>query len=191
MTGVSREDLERHLSRLPREAWERPEPPPAPWPAEEEARPASARRRLSLRPVVAALAAAVLLAAGVGAGILIAGGDDAADGGPVQVDLAPVDSGGGASGVARLRPEAGGRASVSLSGLEPSRGGDYYELWLLGKDGELVALGSVRVPESGEAELDVDLPVDPRQFQFLDVSREPGDGDPSHSGDSVLRGPAA
>ena len=55
----------------------------------------------------------------------------------------------------------------------------------------LTALGSVRVPESGEAELDVDPPVDPRDFQFLDVSREPGDGDPSHSGHSVLRGPAA
>ena len=47
------------------------------------------------------------------------------------------------------------------------------------------------MPESGEAELDVELPVDPSDFQFLAVSREPGDGDPLHSGDSVLRGPAA
>ena len=49
----------------------------------------------------------------------------------------------------------------------------------------------MRVPESGEAELDVELPVDPGDFQHLDVSREPGDGGPLHSGDSVLRGPAA
>ena len=57
--------------------------------------------------------------------------------------------------------------------------------------GELVSLGSVRVPESGRATVEVQLPVDPGRFEFLDVSREPADGDPSHSTISVLRGPTA
>jgi len=78
---------------------------------------------------------------------------------------------------------------VRLAGLRPSSRGDFYELWLLGRDGELVSLGSFRVPASGRADLRVRMPVDPARFSFLDVSREPPDGDPDHSTVSVLRGP--
>ena len=35
----------------------------------------------------------------------------------------------------------------------------------------------------------VRLPVPVTDFRYIDVSREPDDGDPAHSGDSVLRGP--
>ncbi len=94
-----------------------------------------------------------------------------------------------AGGTAELKPEAGGRATVELRGLEPSGDRDFYELWLLGDDGELVSLGSVRVPASGDATLDVELPVDPKDFRYLDLSREPDDGDPGHSTISILRGP--
>ena len=41
----------------------------------------------------------------------------------------------------------------------------------------------------GPETLDVELPVDPRKFRYLDLSREPDDGDPSHSTISILRGP--
>lgn len=185
------DDLERHLERLPKEAWDRPTPPPPPWPA-EEARPARRRRRLVLRPVAAALASIALLAVGIGAGLVLSNDDDdgGADADLERVQLAPVVSAAkNAGGVAELRPEAGGRATVELSGLRPSGDRDFYELWLLGDDGELVSLGSVRVPESGNATLDVELPVDPKQFRYLDVSREPDDGDPGHSTISILRGP--
>ena len=186
------DDLERHLERLPKEAWDRPTPPPPPWPA-EEARPVRRRRRLVLRPVAAALASIALLAVGIGAGLVLSNDDDGAAGGGgdlERVQLAPVVSAAeNAGGVAELRPEAGGRATVELSGLRPSGDRDFYELWLLGDDGELVSLGSVRVPESGNATLDVELPVDPKQFRYLDVSREPDDGDPGHSTISILRGP--
>jgi anti-sigma-K factor RskA len=191
MSGMSREELERHLERLPRDAWERPTPPPPPWPAEDSPR-AAPRRRLVLRPALAALASIVLLALGVGAGLLVAGGDDegAGDQDLERVQLAPVVSAAqNAGGTAELRPEAGGRAKVELRGLRPSGPRDFYELWLLGDDGELVSLGSVRVPDSGDATLDVELPVDPKQFRYLDLSREPDDGDPSHSTISILRGP--
>ena len=190
MSGMPLDDLERHLERLPKEAWDRPTPPPPPWPA-EEARPARRRRRLVLRPVAAALASIVLLAVGIGAGLVLSNDDDDGGGGDLErVQLAPVVSAAeNAGGVAELRPEAGGRATVELSGLRPSGDRDFYELWLLGDDGELVSLGSVRVPESGNATLDVELPVDPKQFRYLDVSREPDDGDPGHSTISILRGP--
>jgi hypothetical protein len=194
MSDPSLDDVARRLEELPREAWNRPAPPPPPWPA--EATEPTRRRRLVLGPLAAAVASVVLLAAGLGAGLLLSGGDDdaKAPGAPeARVQLTPVDGRGqGATGVVSLQPRAGGRASVRLSGLPPSRGGDFYELWLLGDDGELVSLGSVRVPASGRATLDnVQLPVDPGRFSFLDVSREPGDGDPGHSSISVLRGPSA
>ena len=189
MSGRSRDELERHLERLPKEAWDRPTPPPPPWPAEE---PQPARRRLVLRPVAAVLASIVLLALGIGAGLLLAGDDeDGTDGGGLErVQLAPVVSAAqNGGGTAELNPEAGGRAKVVLRGLRPSGPRDFYELWLLGDDGQLVSLGSVRVPASGDATLDVELPVDPKKFRYLDLSREPDDGDPSHSTVSILRGP--
>ena len=62
----------------------------------------------------------------------------------------------------------------------------YYELWLLTADGQrLISLG----PVSGQARVDVPETIDTVQFSLVDISREPSDGDPSHSGDSVLRGP--
>jgi anti-sigma-K factor RskA len=194
MSRMSLEDLERHLERLPREAWDRPAPPPAPWPAEEAA-VTRRRRGLFLRPVVAAAASIALVAVGVGAGLLLSGDDGPPEGAPaaapVTVELGPVGGRGrGASGVARLEPRPGGRATVELTGLRPSAAGDFYELWLLGDGGELVSLGSLRVPGSGRTSFEVELPVDPARFRFLDVSREPADGDPAHSTISVLRGPA-
>jgi len=191
----SLDDVARRLEELPREAWDRPVPPPPPWPAEAAAR-APRRQRLVLRPLAALAATVLLLAAGVGAGLLLAGDEDPSrtpTGSRDRVQLRPVDGRAqGATGVVSLDPQAGGSATVELSGLRPSKSGDFYELWLLGDGGELVSLGSVRVPASGRATLEnVQLPVDPERFRFLDVSREPGDGNPGHSSISVLRGPAA
>jgi hypothetical protein len=183
------DDLARRLEELPREAWERPVPPPAPWPAEAQARARSGR--LVLRPALAALAAAALVAVGVAGGVALSG--DGGSGAPddaTRIVLDPLEGSAGAAGSAELAA-GGATAKVSLSGLEPSGGDDFYELWLLGEDGELVSLGSFRVPLSGEAELSVPLPVDPGRFDFVDVSREPADGDPGHSSDSVLRGPVS
>ena len=194
MSGSALQDLERRLEGLPREAWDRPVPPPPPWPGEAVAPRHAARGRLVLRPVAVAVASIALVGAGVGAGLLLAGGDDAtAPGGEaVQVELEPLgESPPGAAGTVELEPRAGGTATVTLEGLRPSEGGYFYELWLLGADGELVSLGSVRVPESGRATLEnVQIPVDPRRFRSLDVSLEPDDGDPGHSAESVLRGPS-
>ncbi len=35
------------------------------------------------------------------------------------------------------------------------------------------------------------LPANFRRYRFIDVSREPADGNPNHSGQSVLRVPVA
>lgn len=190
MSRMSHDDIERHLEQLPREAWERPAPPPPPWAEEQRSR---RRRGVLLRPLPAIALSVALLAVGVGVGLLLGGDQDSAEPGETAVtaQLEPVGKrGAGASGNVRLEPHAGGRATVKLTGLRPSSGQDFYELWLLGDDGQLVSLGALRVPESGSATAEVELPVDPARFSFIDVSREPADGNPAHSSISVLRGPA-
>jgi anti-sigma-K factor RskA len=74
---------------------------------------------------------------------------------------------------------------LDLSAL-PALEGDFYEVWLLDdRDGRLISLGPVR-PDGTYA-----LPpgVQVGDFPLVDVSIEPPDGDPTHSGNSVLRGP--
>lgn len=78
--------------------------------------------------------------------------------------------------------------AVDLEGLEPLEGAD-YELWLLDLEGEelqdLVSLGTVN--EDGSFTVPDGIDLD--EFSVVDVSVEPHDGDESHSGNSVLRGP--
>ena len=168
------------LATLPREL---PEPP-----APARDRPAWWRRALVLRPLAAGTLALVLLALGVGAGLLLGDGDDAGVSGQV-VALAPVEPlGGAASGTATISTQDG-RANVQVRGLKPSADGDFYELWLLNSPDDLVSLGSFRVPASGEVDVSVPLPGNPDDFAALDVSVEPPDGNPAHSSRSVLRAP--
>lgn len=123
------------------------------------------------------------------AGLLIASGDSDGTAGPALA-LRPVDAGGPASaGTARVVDAGGGTLRLRVDGLPPSDERRFYELWLMDEGGRnLVSLGTFRVPASGGATVEVPLPADPARYRYLDVSLEPADGDPGHSGDSVLRG---
>ena len=127
----------------------------------------------------------------VSARALLAGGGDDGGGGGREVALAPVEPlGGSASGTATFA--TGNReAKLRLTGLPPSHGGNFYELWLLNSPDDLVSLGSFKVPASGEVDVTVPLPGGSGRFAALDVSVEPGDGNPAHSKRSVLRAPLA
>ena len=178
------------LRELPAEAWDglraagSEQSAPLP-PSRPDRKPR--RRPLSLRPAFAALAAAAFLAAGIGIGTLLDGGEEPAVRTASSLDLRPVSTMAASSqGTARLDGEEG-RASVRLSGMPASRAGEYYELWLLDGPGKLVSLGSFRVPESGEARVEVPMPVDPQLFKFVDISVERLDEGPEHSGLSVMR----
>jgi anti-sigma-K factor RskA len=191
-----REEVERlrpvvtRLERVPGEAWDSPEPPPLVMPpdatAQRRRRRFSPPPRLVLRPLVAVACAVMLLAAGIGVGAWL-------DRDPVppvgRLALQPVgDLDPGASGNIAVSDDG---VSVRVTGLRPTDGDQFYELWLLGADKRLIGLGSFQVGEDGAATLKLPLPVSPDSFQFFDLSLEPGDGDPGHSGVSVLRGPTA
>jgi len=75
---------------------------------------------------------------------------------------------------------------VDTSGLPEADG--FYEVWLLDLEhGRMVALGAL--DDDGRGSLTVPEGVRLGDYPEVDVSLEPDDGDPAHSGDSVLRGP--
>ena len=178
------------LERVPDEVWEDiqplvpPEPAAASGPEPEAAGTRPRRRWLPSWPAmggaVAAAAAAVVIA------LVVTAGDEPA-GESLTLTALP-ESGLEASGTATLG-SPGGEATVELDGLAPSREGEFYELWLLNDTDDLVSLGSFRVDADGTTEVELPMPVDPSEYGFVDISVEPDDGDASHSGDSVLRGP--
>lgn len=150
--------------------------------AATDAASAPPRRPATWWPTAAA--AAVALVVGVAAGSLVTRNNAASDPttlATVELDALTADA---VPTTAALRDGPEGRTiSIDLAALPATDG--FHEVWLLNTDtGALVSLGPVRadgtyvVPDTVDL---VDLPV-------LDVSVEPQDGDPTHSGDSVLRG---
>ena len=61
-------------------------------------------------------------------------------------------------------------------------------MWLYSSVDRARPLGSF---PSGEFDLDAPLPRDAERYREVDISLEPGDGNPNHSGDSYLRVPLA
>jgi anti-sigma-K factor RskA len=183
------------LEALPPEAWHRDPVPALPHLPPLQAASPEPRRRWAwpaLRPVAAVAACAALIAVGLGIGALVFGGDDNGPGGGPQIALQRIgDADPGANGVARVVSSDDGGLSLQVSGLEPSAPDAFYNLWLLDGPDRLLSLGAFRVPASGSAQVTVPLPVDLADFRFVDVSVEKEDGDPGHSGVSVLRGPTA
>lgn len=141
------------------------------------------RRRMST--IVLSAAAAVVLVLGVVA-LVVSGGDDDLPAGELVAtgSLEPLADGfeGGVELV-----DVDGRLGLDLDvGDLPETSGGYYELWLI-KDletGEMQSLG----PIDGSGRVDLPRGLDPAQYATVDISVEPLDGVPTHSGQSVLRG---
>jgi hypothetical protein len=146
---------------------------------------------LTIRPALAAALSALLLAVGIGAGTLLSGDDGASLDAQSELALSRIDDGPPGAEGSVLVSAGGERATVDVGGLEPSGPDRFYELWLLDADGRMIALGSFQVDEDGRADVEVPIPVEPSRYQFFDVSLQEDNGDPAHSGISVLRGPTA
>lgn len=193
-----------NLEALPAEVWEAPQPPPLVMPEDaaepEPATPEAGRARpgprrllrlptLTLRPAPAAAIATLLLAVGVASGLLIGGGGSQGSGrGTTDLVLNRIDQGpSGAHGDVLVAADKR-RARVDVSGLDPSGSGSFYELWLLDADGRMIPLGAFGVGADGGAEVELPIPVTPSQYRYFDLSLQEDNGDPAHSGVSVLRG---
>jgi hypothetical protein len=169
-----------------------PDVPPVPL----TARPVTPAPDAPLAPVVPlrprrsrllpAAAAALVVGLGIGAGGVLL--TDRGDDGGVPVAAAALDplEGSDASGRAEVvEREDGTRVlRVELSADAPSEG--YYEAWLLDESvSGLIPLGVVR---AGTEDFELPEGLDLGEYPVVDVSVEPLDGDPAHSGVSVARG---
>ncbi|SMH47374.1 Anti-sigma-K factor rskA [Rathayibacter oskolensis] len=141
------------------------------------------RARRTLGAVVAALAALVVGVAG-GAWWQASRSGDAVV--VARADLEAFPGWQGASGSAELEDSDGERQLVVH--LDAAGGADAYrEVWLIASDASgLVGLG---VLDGADGRFTVPADVDLSQYSLVDVSEEPLDGDPAHSGDSIVRGP--
>ena len=147
------------------------------------------RRRPPARPRTAwwagAVAAAVAVLAGAVALVtgLLTGDDGGTTLAEAQLEPLPAAVPGTESAAATVIERDGVR-ELDLSLDAPATPG-FYEVWLIDEDIEgMVSLGPVRT--DGRYQIPADVDVD--AFPVVDVSIEPPDGVPTHSGVSALRG---
>jgi hypothetical protein len=158
----------------------RDEPTETPAPGAEVIPLRSRRPRPWLIAAAAAVAGAVI---GAGAVAVLQGDDDGEAVAAAALDpLEDAD----ASGSARVVERADGTRVLELELQAPVLDDAYYEVWLLKPD--VSGLVPVGTTQAGTSQFEVPAGLDLGQYPVVDVSVEPLDGDPAHSGDSVVRG---
>jgi anti-sigma-K factor RskA len=144
-------------------------------------------RRRRWQPVLA-VAAVLVLAAGVGGVIWQRSGDDSPVAGrEVEASLRPLAGDEAGDGNVRM-VEHDGRTTMTfdLHDLPSTSRDDFYYAWLLDPStNKMLALGLVGRDGSASFDLDDALVA---SYSAVDVSLESNDGDPAHSATSVLRG---
>jgi hypothetical protein len=140
--------------------------------------------RRSRRPLLLAAAAAVVGAV-VGAGVMAAIDRDGGGNTVTAVALDPLADN-DASGVAEVIEQDDGSRVVRVDLDAPALEDEFYEVWLIDQD--VVGMVTLGVAEPGTQTYEIPAGLDLGEFPIVDVSVEPLDGDPTHSGDSVARG---
>jgi hypothetical protein len=100
---------------------------------------------------------------------------------PKETKLVALGTASGATGTATLT-QGGQRLTLKADGLAPGA----YQVWLYNSVIDATSLTKV---EGTKLSLDLKLPSDASRYRYVDVSLEPADGNPNHSGESVLRVP--
>jgi hypothetical protein len=100
-----------------------------------------------------------------------------------SVELTPLSDAHGATGTAALT-QGGKRLTVKVSGLRQGT----YQVWLYD---DVIDAASLTKARGTKLDLDLKLPRNASHYHYVDISLEPPDGNPNHSGESVLRAPLA
>lgn len=148
------------------------------------------RRRRALAVAIAGVGVlAVVLGIGVASGIVpgLPRGDTETV--LANTELAALPGWSGTTGRAELERDQDGRVTL-LVDLHGERGrsgtGPLREVWMMRSDlGGLVSVGYL---DGDQGRFTVPDGVDTAEFPVVDVSAEADDGDPAHSGDSIVRG---
>ncbi|QKJ20563.1 anti-sigma factor [Microbacterium hominis] len=148
--------------------------------ADDDAAPRRGRMR-----TMWALAASLVLVAGVGIGAWVVTSSLS----PASIATAALDpfpDHPGATGTADVEESRDGARRLVVTVGSDAVPDTYREVWLIRNDaGALISLG---VLEGDTGSFAIPDGVDLAEYSLVDVSVEPIDGDPAHSGDSIVRG---
>lgn len=155
--------------------------------AGQPAKRARVRSRRGSSATVWILAASMALVVAIGAGVWIARTLTPTSAVIASAELAAFPDHPDAVGQAEIGDDGEGRRTltVTLEGDEIADG-EYREVWLIREDGQ--ALISLGVLDDTSGTFRVPDGVDLDEYRLVDISFEPVDGDPAHSGDSIVRG---
>jgi hypothetical protein len=98
-----------------------------------------------------------------------------------------------------LAPKAGGevrgeqvgenfQVELEVWGLPKLQRGEYYEMWYYREHGGRISCGTFRAQPDGNTTVNLSAPISARAYPEIEITREPGDGDPGASGAEVLTG---
>ena len=157
--------------------------------------PLAGRRRSGVPLWLASVAAVTALVAGLGFGRMSVGTPEAT---PVEPEpsgsvlattaLTALDSDAPRGNAEAVRHDDIVTVSVEASSLGDEQG--FHEVWLINVDGKrMVALGILARGDDGT--FDVPRRLIDEGYRIVDISVEPDDGDPTHSGVSLARGQLA
>ena len=175
------------------EDFEREAPPASMWSAiaASAGRPENnvAVLRRTRRRVWLGAAAVVVAGVGIAGGLVVTRGrsdDVVAQTALSNVGLSPLGS--AASGTAEIiRRGTSYLLHLDVSRV-PNEPASYVEVWLIDRQVKgMISLG----PYHGNGDYVIPSGVDPAKYPIVDVSIEPSDGVPTHSGVSIVRGVAA
>ncbi|MBM7801483.1 hypothetical protein JOE58_000734 [Curtobacterium luteum] len=147
------------------------------------------RRRRTIAGVVAAGVGALALLVGVGVVTGVVPGPGSGETVVARATLDALPDWGGARGTAELERDRDGRLTlvVDVSGdRDASDTGTLREVWMMQSD--LKGLVSVGFLDGDRGRFTVPADMDLAKYPVVDVSAERDDGNPTHSGDSIVRG---
>lgn len=151
--------------------------------------PAAGRQPRRIPVWAAGLAAGIALVAGLGIGRFTEGDPQPQPKDPGAVvaaaDLTALDSDADRGVASAVRADGTLTLRVEAHALGDEDG--FHEVWLINVDGtRMVALGVLASGDEGEFEVPKGLIEE--GYRIVDISVEPDDGDPTHSGVSLARG---
>jgi len=146
--------------------------------------PLAARRRSRAWGWIAGAAAAGIIVGGAGVGWALTR-DDRTTSVVATATLEPLP-GWSAQGTAKVETSRDGTRVLVVDVDEKSDDDGFREVWLLTPDVKgLVSIGTL---DGSSGRFDLPAGLDLSQYSVVDVSQEPFDGNPAHSGDSIVRG---
>lgn len=104
-----------------------------------------------------------------------------------QIRLTGGDGGGADLSLTHFKHDNYKLTLTSTDDLPPLTEGHHYELWLSGSDG-LESAGNFRYIRPDQFTIDFNVGIDPAEYNEVEITEEPDDGDPLKTGDRICRG---